>query len=138
MKEKIIYEESSGNVFADLGFENPEEALAKSELARQIARLIKKKKLTQKQAADILSIDQPKISALIRGKLRSFSLERLIRFLNELGQDVSISVSPAKSHSQRGHTWISESVEPCINSNVTLASYNKKSKRRNGLMKCPK
>ena len=109
MKKKIVYEESSGNVFADLGIKNPEEALAKSELARQIAKLIKKKKLTQKQAAEILGIDQPKISALIRGRLRSFSLERLICFLNELGQDVSIMVTPTKSQSERGSTWIGES-----------------------------
>ena len=109
MTKKIKYKESSGNVFADLGVENPEEALAKSELARQIAKLIKKKKLSQKQAAEILGIDQPKISNLIRGRLRSFSLERLIRFLNSLGQDVSIMISPAKSQSERGHTWISES-----------------------------
>lgn len=109
MKKKIDYKESSGNVFADLNIENPEEALAKSELARQIGKIIKKKKLTQKQAAEILGIDQPKISALIHGKLRSFSLERLIRFINELGQDVSITISPAKLQSERGHTWISES-----------------------------
>lgn len=109
MTEKPEWNESSGNVFADLGIENPEEALAKSELARQISKLIKKKKLTQKQAAEILGIDQPKISALIRGKLRSFSLERLIRFLNKLGQDVSIMISPAKSQLERGHTWIRES-----------------------------
>src|SRR3984957_13085418 len=109
MKKKIAYEDSSGNVFDDLGIENPEEALAKSELARQIGKLIKKKKLSQKQAAEILAIDQPKISALIRGRLRSFSLERLMRFLNELGQDVNITISPAKSRSERGHTWISES-----------------------------
>ncbi|CDZ81023.1 hypothetical protein BN1013_01551 [Candidatus Rubidus massiliensis] len=107
MGEKRLYEESSGNVFADLGIENPEEALAKSELARQIAKLIKKKKLTQKKVADILRIDQPKISALIHGRL-SFSLERLIRFLNELGQDVSIIISPAQS-TERGITWIGES-----------------------------
>ncbi len=109
MKKKIVYEESSGNVFADLGIENPGEALAKSELARQISKLIKKKKLTQKHAAEILGIDQPKISALIRGRLRSFSLERLIRFLNELGQDVNIMISPSKSCSERGNTWIGES-----------------------------
>src|ERR1700733_3398902 len=109
MKKKIKYLESSGNVYADLGIKNPEEALAKSELARQIGKIIKKKKLTQKQAAEILGIDQPKISALIRGRLRSFSLERLIRFLNELGQDVRIMVSPTKSRSKRGHTSIGES-----------------------------
>lgn len=115
MKKAIKYEESSGNIFVDIRMENPEEALAKSELARQIAKLIKKKKLTQKQAAEILGIDQPKISALIRGRLHSFSLERLIRFLNELGQDVSIMISPAKSQS-RGHTWISESYSNTKNS----------------------
>jgi predicted XRE-type DNA-binding protein len=104
MKKKIVYEESSGNVFADLDFENPEEALAKSELAHQIAKLIEKKKLTQKQAAEILGIDQPKISALIWGRLRSFSLECLLGFLDELGQDVSIMISPTKSQTERGST----------------------------------
>lgn len=108
MGRKIKYTESAGNVFADLGIENPEETLAKSELVRQIAKIIKKKKLTQKQAAEVLGIDQPKISALIRGRLRSFSLERLIRFLNELGQDVSIMISPAQA-TERGSTWIGES-----------------------------
>lgn len=109
MKKKIECVESSGNVFADLGFVNPEEALAKSELARQISAIIKQRKLTQKQAAEILKVDQPKISALIRGRLRSFSLERLIFFLNELGQDVNIMISPTKSQSEHGHTWIGES-----------------------------
>lgn len=106
---KKEYEESSGNVFADLEVDNPEEILAKSELARQIAKIIKKRKLTQKQAAEILGIDQPKISTLIRGRLRSFSLERLIRYLNVLGQDVRIMISPAKTQTERGHTWISQS-----------------------------
>lgn len=120
MTKKMTYEESSGNVFADLGFENPEEALAKSELARQIAKIIKRRKLTQRDAAEILGIDQPKISALTRGRLRSFSLERLFRFLNELGQDVSIVIHPAKSHSARGHTSIGES-----HSNTRIAALGK-------------
>ncbi len=119
MKKKIVYEESSGNVFADLCIENPEETLAKSELARQITKLIKKRKLTQKQASEILGIDQPKISALIRGKLRSFSLERIIRFLNELGQDVRIMVTPSQSM-VRGSTWIGESY-----SNTRIAALGK-------------
>ena len=92
MKKKIVYEESSGNVFADLGIENPEEALAKSELARQIAKLIKKKKLTQTQAAEKIGISQPKLSELLNGHFRGYSVERLIYFLNELGQDVDIVV----------------------------------------------
>ncbi len=90
MKKKI--ELSSGNVFADLNLPNPEEILAKAELVRQIHGIIKKKKLTQKQAAIVLGIDQPKISALISGRLAGFSLERIMRFLNELGHDVTINV----------------------------------------------
>lgn len=96
------FEHSGGNVFADLNVPNPEEALAKAELARQINRVIKKKKLTQKQAALALGVDQPKISALLSGKLSGFSLERLFRFLNELGQDVTISVKPKARTRKKG------------------------------------
>lgn len=103
---KIKHNKGSTNIFKDLGFENPEESLAKAELARQIGKIIKKRKFTQKEAAEILGIDQPKVSALIRGKLRSFSLERLFRFLNDLGQDIKITISPA--HLNHGHTWIND------------------------------
>ena len=103
----IEYTESSGNVFADLGFPNPEEAMAKAEIAMKIHDTIKKKKLTQAKAAKILKISQPKISLLLRGYLTDFSLERLLRFLNDLGQNVYISISPAP----RGHgsTWVGDS-----------------------------
>ena len=101
------FEYSSGNVFADLHVPNPEEALAKAELARQIYRVIKKKRLTQKQAALALGVDQPKISALISGKLSGFSLERLFRFLNELGQDVTIKVKPKSRTRKKGFFKIS-------------------------------
>jgi len=83
---------SSGNVFADLGLANPEEALAKAELALRIAELIRARGLTQKQAAELLHVDQPKVSALVRGQLAGFSLERLMRFLLLLGQDIRITV----------------------------------------------
>jgi len=92
MKKK--FENSCGNVFVDLKLANPEEMLAKAELARQIHKVIRKKKLTQEKAAQLLDIDQPKVSALVSGKLAGFSLERLFRFLNLLGQDVTINVKP--------------------------------------------
>lgn len=103
----IEYTESSGNVFADLGIPNPEEALAKAEIALKIGDIIKKKKLTQAQAAKILKISQPKVSLLLRGYLTNFSLERLLRFLNDLGQDVYISIKPT-SGSKQGSTKIGE------------------------------
>jgi predicted XRE-type DNA-binding protein len=83
---------SSGNVFADLGLPNPEEALAKAELANKIAVLIHERRLTQAKAARLLGIDQPKVSMLLRGRLTGFSLERLMRFLMLLGQDIRIIV----------------------------------------------
>ncbi len=85
---------SSGNVFADLGIENPEEELTKAKLVWEIEQIIKKKKLTQVEAAKVMGINQPKVSALIRRKLDGFSVERLIHFLNALGQDIDIIVRP--------------------------------------------
>src|SRR3989337_1820198 len=101
MKKKIDYEISSGNVFSDLQLPNPEEMLAKAELARQINNFIKQKKLTQTAAAKLLGIDQPKISALSKGKLLGFSLERLFRFLNILGQVITIRVMRSSSKSKQ-------------------------------------
>jgi predicted XRE-type DNA-binding protein len=88
--------ESNGNVFADLGLKNPEELLAKAELVQRISDVIAERKLTQASAAKVLGIDQPKVSALLRGRLDGFSIERLFRFLNALGKDVEITVRPAR------------------------------------------
>jgi len=81
-----------GNVFEDLEFPNPEEAKAKSDLSIQIYETIKKRKLTQKEAAKIMGIDQPKVSDIVRGKLSKYTLDRLIRFLRLLGRDIEIRV----------------------------------------------
>jgi len=100
------FEISSGNIFADLGASNPEERLAKAQLAMQINLLIKKKRLSQKAAAELLGIDQPKISALAKGKLAGFSLERLFRFLNILGQDIIIKIAPKAKVKKRSNITV--------------------------------
>jgi predicted XRE-type DNA-binding protein len=84
--------ESSGNVFADLEVDEPEEMLAKAELARRIGHILKRRRLNQAQAATLLGIDQPKVSALLRGKLSGFSTDRLLRFLMALDRDVEIVI----------------------------------------------
>ena len=94
MTEEIKVQISSGNVFADLGLPNPEERLVKAELASLISSAIEQKNLTQIEAAELLGIDQPKVSALTRGRLSGFSTARLLRFLNALGNDVEIVVKP--------------------------------------------
>ncbi len=94
MSESIEYEVSSGNVFADLGVAQPEEALLKADLALTISQLIQKRRLTQQEAAALLGVTQPHISQIIRGQLKGFSVERLIRFLVALGQEVEVSIRP--------------------------------------------
>lgn len=95
----IRVEPSSGNVFADLSIPNPDLAFAKAELVQRIRDLIGERKLTQARAAQLLSLDQPKVSALVRGRVEGYSLERLFRFLNALGQHVEITVTVAKRKS---------------------------------------
>jgi len=90
---KKLFVESSGNIYADLGVGDPQEARAKADLAHRIVDIIEGRKLTQVQAAKILGVDQPKVSALMRGRLTDFSIERLLRFLLLLGHDVHIAVT---------------------------------------------
>ena len=89
-------ERSSGNVFRDLGLPNPERELLKARLTLQIFRLIKARGITQAEAGKILGIHQPGVSALMRNRSGSFSVERLMDFLTALGQDVEITVRPAR------------------------------------------
>ena len=92
MTKHVEVSKSSGNVFADLGLPRPEETLAKAELARKIAEIIGQRRLSQVKAAKLLGIDQPKVSALLRGRLSGFSTERLFKFLNALDRDVDIVI----------------------------------------------
>jgi predicted XRE-type DNA-binding protein len=94
MSEDIKVTRSSGNVFADLGLPDADHLLAKADLAIEISSIIEDRGLTQAEAAEIMGVDQPKVSALVRGRLDGFSMERLYRFLNALGRDVEIVVRP--------------------------------------------
>lgn len=89
---EITVTESSGNVFADIGLPEPEEELTKAQLASHIRQVIRRQRLTQVAAAARMGIDQPKVSALLNGRLANFSSDRLMRLLTALGQDVEITV----------------------------------------------
>ncbi|MBN3926434.1 helix-turn-helix transcriptional regulator [Nostoc sp. NMS4] len=106
MGEENKVDVSSGNVFADLGLSNPEERLLKAELVRKISEIITNLNLTQVQAAEILGIDQPKVSLLIRGRLSGFSTDRLIAYLNKLGSDVEITVKPKPENRKFAQTIV--------------------------------
>ena len=96
-KNKVLEREAStGNVFADLGLPDAGEHLIKAGLVVRIDQIIRDRKLTQTAAGELMGIDQPKVSAMLTGQFRGYSVERLMRFLVALGQDVEIVVRPAK------------------------------------------
>jgi len=85
---------SSGNAFADLGFDNPQELQTKAIIAEAVATIIAARRLTQAQAAGIFGVKQPDVSRLVNGRLMGFSLERLMEFVTALRHDIEISVKP--------------------------------------------
>lgn len=99
-EEDMTVTESSGNVFADLGLPDAEERLFKAQIASRICDIIRERGLLQEQAAEILGINQPKVSALTRGRLDGFSTDRLFHFLNALDQDIEIVIRPHVGASQ--------------------------------------
>lgn len=104
---KARVQRGSGNVFKDLGFPDPEEALLKADLTVLISQRVRARGLTQTQAGAVLGIAQSKVSDLLRGKLRGFSVERLFGFLLKLGNDVEISVHERHKKGQLGHLTLS-------------------------------
>jgi predicted XRE-type DNA-binding protein len=97
LKRKTLeMEPGSGNVFADLGLAGAGEHLIKAGLVVKIDRTIRRRRLTQTAAAQLMGIDQPKVSAMLAGQFRGYSVERLMRFLVALGHDVEIVVKPCK------------------------------------------
>ena len=104
MSEDITIEESSGNIFKDLGFpdEEAKEELLKAQLGAEIFRILQSRKLTQTKAAKILGVKQPEISRLKGGKFSYYSVERLMRFLDRLNCEVSIHiVHPESEEAER-------------------------------------
>jgi predicted XRE-type DNA-binding protein len=93
-KPKIEHEVGSGNIFADIGLPNAEEHLIKAQLVYKIDTLMQARGLKQTDAASLFGVRQPDVSKMLRGDFRQFSVERLMRFLVALGQDVKIVVKP--------------------------------------------
>jgi len=105
-KPPLRVEAGSGNVFADLGIAQPELALVKAQLVQRIRDGIAEKNLTQTQAAKLLGLDQPKVSALVRGRTSGYSTDRLFRFLNLLGQQIDITIRPVSGKADVAETRV--------------------------------
>ena len=95
-RKDIEVVEGSLNVYADLGYPDAAEMQRKSQLAAEIARAIKARRLTQGEAADLLGIDQSKVSRITRGQFRGISEAKLLELVAKLGHDVKIVVGPVR------------------------------------------
>ena len=100
-KKRIEIEAGTGNVFADLGYVDAKERTLKVELALEVNRILKQRKLTQSRAAELLGIVQPHVSDLVRYRLNRFSVERLMQFLARLGKDVEIRIATRTARRSR-------------------------------------
>jgi predicted XRE-type DNA-binding protein len=94
--EMIEFEESTGNVYADIGQKDAAEMLVKAQLATKIGEIIKTRKWTQQEASDVLGLTQPKLSKMLRGQFRGISEAKMLDCLARLGRDVQIVVGPAR------------------------------------------
>ena len=106
MSKDAVYKEGNENVFADIGVRDPEGSMVRAKLAKEIAELIRRRRLRQNQVADILGVDQSKVSKLVRGRISGFTSDRLIRYLNALGCDVHIWIKPSRTIRRRGKVVI--------------------------------
>ena len=95
-KTDIVIEEGSTNVYTDLGYADAAEMQRKSQLAAEIARAIKARRLTQQGAAELLGVGQSKVSRITRGQFRGVSEAKLLELVTKLGHDVKIVVGPAR------------------------------------------
>jgi predicted XRE-type DNA-binding protein len=101
-EQNIEFEIGSGNVFADIGFDNAEEMLLKSELVRQINKTIKGRVLTSIQARELLNLDEEVFANLNKGRLTELTLENLFRYLNILGRDLEVVLKPRSTSNSQG------------------------------------
>jgi predicted XRE-type DNA-binding protein len=110
---KVGIEEGSGNVFADLGLPEADDLLLKSQIVIELHGLMRERRLTQTETAKLMGIAQPDLSNLLRGELRGYSVERLIRMLTAFGRDVEIVVKPPAAKAKTGRVLFkSDEVRP--------------------------
>lgn len=105
-RQKMSTELGSGNIFADMGDPDADRTFARSQLMHHISDIIRDHKLTQKQAAKILDLDQPRVSDLMNGKLGKFSMDALVTILNKLDRDVEIVIKPKLRETENATTRV--------------------------------
>lgn len=107
MTKETVFEESSGNVFADLGLEDAEQLFTRGKIGIQVLRLLKQRNLKQREISDLLSIPQPEVSHLMKGEFQRFSEGKLLVFLKRLDTEITLHLRPRYGENQTGEIVVS-------------------------------
>lgn len=107
MIQENVFEESSGNVFTDLGFSNADELLTRGKIGIQVLRILKQRNLKQREISQLLGISQPEVSHLMNGEFQRFSEGKLLIFLKRLDTEVTLHLRPRHESVQSVETVIS-------------------------------
>jgi predicted XRE-type DNA-binding protein len=107
MTEQPVFEESSGNVFADLGLKDAEELFTRGKIGIQVLRLLQQRNLKQREISELLGIPQPEVSHLMKGEFQRFSEGKLLTFLKRLDTEVTLHLRPRHAGNQAGETVVS-------------------------------
>lgn len=107
MTQEPIFEESSGNVFADLGLEDASELFTRGKIGIQVIRILKQRNLKQREISKLLGIPQPEVSHLMNGEFQRFSEGKLLIFLKRLDTEITLHLRPLNGENQSAETVIS-------------------------------
>jgi predicted XRE-type DNA-binding protein len=108
MTQETIFEESSGNVFADLGLEDADELFTRGKIGIQVIRLLKQRNLKQREISELLSIPQPEVSHLMKGEFQRFSEGKLLIFLKRLDMEITLYLRPRNSDNKDFETALAK------------------------------
>ena len=107
MTQQTVFEESTGNVFADLGLEDVEELFTRGKIGIQVLRLLKQRHLKQREISKLLGIPQPEVSYLMRGEFQRFSEGKLLTFLKRLDTEITLHLRPRNAGTKTAETVVS-------------------------------
>lgn len=107
MTQELVFEQSSGNVFADLGLSNADELFTRGKIGIQVLRLLSQRNLKQREISELLGISQPEVSHLMKGEFQLFSEGKLLIFLKRLDTEITLHIRPRHELNKSAETVIS-------------------------------
>ena len=107
MIQETIFQESSGNVFTDLGLADADELFARGKIGIQVLRLLKQRNLERHEMSELLGIPQPEVSHLMNGEFQRLDEGKLLLFLKRLDTEITLHLRPRNGGNQSAEIAIS-------------------------------